>query len=172
MGISGNILDSNYNQDLDIPNILSEFISQCVASYSINSTACPLAQGSINTTNPADDIISRINAIVKSLSNGATLALENYSILDYSSMLPANLATPPSWPYLAEFYILLEDAIAGRSPVASTDNENEMDTGPMVYNENLTLSSYDQFGPPPYEYNDDIYNAVTCIDGSLENIAT
>ena len=169
MGISGNILDLNYNSSLDIPSILSEWASQCVAAYYINQTSCTFAEKSIKATNPTEDIMSRITSMASTLAVSARyFAGVPTNILDLSLSILTRLGGPMDWPILDQYFTALEQDFEEYIPPQPID-EN---TPPSGYNENLTLSSYNTFGPPPYAQNDYLWAAVMCVDGSLENIAT
>jgi len=56
MGISGNVLDRTYNSLMDVPAIMSEWASQCVAAYNINETACSFAAKSMESNDPTSNV--------------------------------------------------------------------------------------------------------------------
>ena len=178
MGISGNILDLNYNAYLDMPIILSEWASQCVAAYNINQTSCTFAGKSMKATNPVSDVLSRIASITSALATSAQpFDNEPADILAFSSSIPNSLIGPWVWPYLDELFTTLEQDLENYIPPPPTPPPSQSTGGDdqpvsVLYNENLTLSSYNFFGSPPYAVNPYSFAAVTCVDGSLENILT
>jgi len=171
MGISGNILDSGYNSDLDVPSILSEWASQCVDAYNINETSCAFAAKSIKATNPAADILDRIASITSTLATSAR-SFEDVpaNILDLSFYIIGELGDPAGWPFLDDYLSALEQDLEDYIPPSPQPNEDYQP--PSEYNENLTLSSYEALGTPPYGFNDYTFAGVQCVDASLENIST
>jgi TAP-like protein len=169
MGISGNLLDADYSELLGIPDILSEWASQCIAAYQINGTSCPFAEKSMRSSDPIADILSRINAMTSSLANQELVT--GYSILDYSESLPSYLSHPSGWSSLGQLYSELELFLEGTPPPRPPE-DNEGPSAPIAYNENLTLYSYQQLGSPPYSFNTDLYWAIACVDASLDKMST
>lgn len=68
IGVNGNFLDYNFEMNSNIDDIFLQFANFCVAAYEINSQYCPLAGPSMNSQDPATDIVNRIYAIFDDLS--------------------------------------------------------------------------------------------------------
>jgi hypothetical protein len=71
MGMSGNALDYSYRSFDQVPRLLQEFAILCVDAANVNPKYCPLASASMKLSDPASDIVIRINNIVTSLSQKA-----------------------------------------------------------------------------------------------------
>ena len=171
--MSGNILDWDYNSYEDLPNILSQWASQCVAAYNINETSCSFAEKSIKAADPATDILSRIQSITANFANNAQSgqSFENMgnNILYFSNLIEDSLFDPAGWSFLGSYLSLIEDAFENDPPPQPSLEDFQEPSG---YNENLTLSSYESLGSPPYSFNPTSDQGLICVDGSLENIST
>jgi len=171
MGISGNILDMNYNSDLDLPTILSEWSSQCVDAYNINSTSCAFAEKSMKASNPAADILTRIGNITSALATSSR-SFDNVpvsDIFDYSIDIFGLLLNREAWLFIGDVFATFEQDFEEYIP---SPQPNYNYTPVPGFNENLTLSSFNTFGDPPYAFNDWLAAGVICVDGSLDNIST
>ena len=98
MGITGNFLDVTYNKSADIPIILAQFASQCVTAALTSPSSCPFATASMQKSDPAADIVARINAIASALSKRSYYIAEDndstgatFSIYGLSDDLPSFL---------------------------------------------------------------------------------
>src|SRR5271163_4782184 len=169
MGITGNIIDMEFNELLDLSNVVSEWATQCVDAYNLNQTSCPFAKDSMDKLDPTADILSRINAIQNALSQRQLS--NSTSILTYSNSLPFSLDNPNGWANLASTFATMEQQIANDYTVPPSPQESQPDQTP-VYNDNLTLYSYEVLGDPPYANNYFQYYFIVCADGSLEEIST
>jgi len=173
MGISGNILDWDYHSYDSVPNVLSRWASQCVDAYNINETSCSFAEKSIKTADPATDILSRIQSITANFANNAQSgqAFETITnnILDFSYLIDGTLSNPAGWSFLGSYLSLIEEAFENDLPPQPPQEDFQEPSG---YNENLTLSSYESLGGPPYSLNPNSESTLICVDGSLENIST
>jgi alpha/beta hydrolase fold len=168
MGISGNVLDSCYDSVVDIPIVLSEWASQCVAAYKINETSCAFAGKSIKTSNATVDILARIESITNGIAtNTRSFAYVPNSISDWSATVTSLLSSPGGWSALSQYLVALEQDLADYVPPPIQNYQ-----WPSEYNLNLTLSSYYSLGEPPYSVNSYVYAAVRCVDASLEGIST
>jgi len=170
MGISGNILDMSYNSDLHFPAILSEWSSQCVNAYNINTTSCAFAEKSMKASNPAADILTRIGNITSALATSAR-SFDNVpsDIFGYSEDMSGLLISPEAWRYTAYLFATFEQDFEDYIPSPQPKYNFTLVPG---FNENLTLSSFDTFGDPPYAFNAWLGTGVICVDGSLDNIST
>jgi hypothetical protein len=181
MGVSGNLLDSLYNSNIGIPYALSDWISQCVASYNYNETACIFASKSMNTSNPANDIQYRINKITSAISISEipdNLFFGGYfsNLIEYTENLRDWLSQAELWTDLAQTLLTMEDIFDGNlhpmtamvPPVNIGGGSNE----PQPVNENLTLASYEAWGSPPNVDNGQIGVGMVCMDANYQGILT
>jgi hypothetical protein len=119
MGVTGNVLDYSYDSFSNLPDVLYQFATICVAAAEINSTSCPLALPSMKTPDPARDIVGRVYAVLETLASN----IQQYSsIYNGSNTYKGNiddisdsLADPKLWPSLATFILGLEDLVAQKS---------------------------------------------------------
>lgn len=192
MGITGNFLDVTYSNSADIPIILAQFASQCVTAALTSPSSCPFAAASMQKSDPAADIVARINAIASALSKRSyyiaedndsagvndsvgdnDLAGHTFSIFGLSDDLPSFLEDPTTWGDAIQYLYNAEQAIAldPSTELMPQGPPSPPEDAPMI-NTNLTLDSYETFGQPPFSYNVMSFAAVSCLDASLDNMAT
>src|SRR5271154_3426994 len=75
MGINANALDFSFDSLQEIQRLLGVFATYCVEAAVINPKYCPLAAASMESVDPASDILDRINKTVSSLT-------QNYLFVD------------------------------------------------------------------------------------------
>jgi len=172
MGIEGNLLDLYNTQLLDVDKVLLTFSTQCAEAAQTNLNACQLASASLNSTDPTDDILSRIRAIITNLALQAYTDQTGYTYTyyDVSLAITNNLASPTLWLDLATQLLQIETLINSTHPAQLTRRQTaENDTTPAVPGDlpYFLFSPYSLFSG---SYNDFIYPAVICLDSNYEDI--
>jgi len=170
MGIEGNILDLYNTQLLDVDKVLLTFSTQCAEAAQTNLKACQLASASLNSGDPANDILSRIRAIITNLAVQAYTDETGYTYTyyDVSLSITNNLASPELWIVLASELLAVETLI-NSTRHALTRRQTSNDTisavpGDLPY---FLFSPYQLFSG---SYNDFVYPAVLCLDSNYEDI--
>ena len=72
---------------------------------------------------------------------------------------------------LGQVFSILELYLESKTPPLTPEGDDGSSSAPIVYNENLTLSSYQQLGDPPYSTNSYLYSAILCADAKLDNMS-
>jgi len=173
MGIDGNILDLYNTQLLDVDKVLLTFSTQCADAAKINLDACQLASASINSTDPADDILSRIRAIITNLALQAYTDQVGYTYTyyDVSLAITNSLASLTLWNDLANQLLQVETLINSthhaqltRRQTSDSNDTSSSVPGDLPY---FLFSPYNLFSG---SYNDFVYPAVLCLDSNYEDI--
>src|SRR5579862_6735093 len=125
MGITGNLLDLTYNKSADIPIILHKLASQCVTAALTSPSNCPFATASMHKSDPATDIVARINAIGNALSKRSYYMAEDndkfgksqFSIYELSYHLAVYPDRPINWGATVQYLSDMEQIIALDPPI-------------------------------------------------------
>ena len=162
MGRTGNALDYAYESYSNLPHILHKFALACIAANKMDPKSCQLASRSIPTSDPADDIVERINNIHNTLaSKGPYSSVEfnvTHTFSNIADAIDFFLRTPGGWDSLATTLLDLETAIHTQKP----SNHIKQD---------IAFLNIDPENPFSGQWNPFVWPAVKYLDSSYANIA-
>src|SRR5271155_1848880 len=165
MGISANALDFSFDSLQEIQRILGLFATYCVEAATINPKYCPLAAASMESVDPASDILDRINKIASSLT-------QTYQIIDngqsyqfndfYDQTIGTCSGVDSGWGQYAQYLLNAERAVQrGQLTKRSLSNDSALAFANQPINDSLA-GAFGQFG---------LFSAL-CLDQSFGGIDT
>jgi TAP-like protein len=172
-----NILDYSYASHSAIPRILGDFAEQCVQAAQNNTKYCPLAQASLNATDPAADVLLRMNNVIGNLtlksyrdpkSNGTV------SMMSMSTTIRSGLMRTRNFPSLAQYFLDAETLIRNNQPTNNVNEASQIDPAPSDpgSDTNITTAGWNSKDPLFGANNAFVFPAVTCLDMGMEDINT
>lgn len=150
----------------NIPDIANQFAKFCMAAYDINPRYCPLANASINSSDPVAGIVDRMNGVMDQLAQipgSVFVGSENfsYSFVTLQSYV-FRMGNPGYVNDWAELCLGLETALEGQSDNASL---TKRDTDSFLF------SSFKPGNSPFAGYGNPFTNfLIACIDADFPNI--
>jgi len=162
MGISGNALDFDYNSFDQIPRILTEFCNLCIEAANADPKFCPLASASMKSSDPASDLVGRINNIISSLSTTAGYVdphgSQNITLGALLGLVINTFMNPSGMPAFAQFLL---------------DAETSIQTGKTISKRSISDLSYSNQplnDPLAGFFNPFTNDARSCVDNSFAGI--
>jgi len=162
---------------------LSDFAAQCVASTTNSTKYCPLAINSLNTTNPALDLLTRINNILGNLTSKSYKDPQSGSTVSYMSLawtIRNGLMSVESFPMLAQAFLDAETLIHNHLPTNNIDEQAEIDdiNNTPVFDDaaeggnvsTISTSTWNKDDPLTGSGNAFVFPAVTCLDTNYNGI--
>jgi hypothetical protein len=166
-GLSGNALDFIYESSSSTNSTLNQFSQICVAAAQMNPNACPFAAKSMTASSPANDIISRITAIVTKLSQiqGVNDTKgDSFYLLNVNQLILDDLSDPDAWYFLSNTFLAIEDLVHSSSSSRVKRDEPTLSS--------LNYSSYNWSDMEWGLYNDFRYTALLCLENNYTGILT
>lgn len=172
MGIEGNILDLYNTQLLDVDNVLLTFSTQCAEAAQTNVNACQLASASLSSGNPANDILSRIRAVITNLAVQAYIDQNGtlFTYYDVTLAITDNLASPGQWSALATEILYVETLINHTTSHKLARRQTSINDTASAVPGDLPYSSFSPYNLFSGSFNDFVYPAVLCLDSNYQDI--
>jgi hypothetical protein len=166
MGITGNALDYAFEERSNYANVFHEFAVSCINATKINSESCPFAIPSMEATDPATDIVNRINDILTELANNGAYNYStdgSYTYSNTAGQIGHTLSFPETWSLVASRLLSHEILI-------QNDNKLSHSKRDQASNSDMLFSSFNLNDPFHGQANHFINAAVRHLDSSYENI--
>jgi hypothetical protein len=165
MGVTGNALDFAFDSNSNAPDILLQFAISCINATEIKPDGCPLALASMNTSDPASDIVRRVNNILAELAaNGPYISKTNttYAFTNTAGQISHTLSFPETWALVASRLLSRENTIQSQNKTSNSKRE--------VSNSNLLFSDFNISNPFYGSSNGFVRSAVINLDLNYANI--
>jgi hypothetical protein len=168
-GLGGNALDYAFGSMADARGALAKFAQICVAAYQINPQACPFASKSMKASDPASDIVARINATMTRFIQNPTfyntqISPFHWHLIDFDNSVIGGMSEPSGWYYHANFFLEMEEL------VSSTPSRVKRTAAAAP--SSLNYTSYNWTGPESGTTNDFHPVALMCLDNNFTGIST
>lgn len=171
---TSNILDYSYNSHSEIPRILGDFANHCVQAAQQDVKYCPLANNSMNATNPGADVLNRMNNVIGNLTMRSykdTKSNSTITMMSIAGIIRSGLMDPDYFPSLAQYFLDAETLIHNNQPTNNVD-ESQLVPDPTDpgTDANITTSGWNDKDPLTGGSNSFVFPAVTCLDMSMNGI--
>ena len=172
-------MDYAYASHSNIPNILVDFAAQCIEAAQQQPQYCYFGQGSLNASNPTNDLVQRMNYIVSNLTTKSYTDPSNgtpFNLMALTAVIRDALAVPKKFPTLAQYFMDAEYMIQSKA-LQNNDNEYQIITttisnvtdGADVPGNSTITTAYNPFDPFYGASNSFVWPAVVCLDMNVGN---